>query len=169
MDRGRDVVLAGKLRFGHLDLLEPDAPHALADRLLQFEPIGHASNRIPRACGPFLGQLRGCRTQSNQSFATVTIYRKWLMATQRASRSRLFRTCSAPPRLAIAHARLGVGMGEEVRDHCQAVCPRRQHALGPLGRDPPIATKGSVPICFFQRATRSSPCGAHFMTFSRVS
>ena len=43
MNGGGDVVLAAELGGGNVDLLEPDAAHALGNRLLQLEPIGHAS------------------------------------------------------------------------------------------------------------------------------
>ncbi len=42
VNSGGDVVLAAELGGGNVDLLEPDAAHALRNGLLQLEPIGHA-------------------------------------------------------------------------------------------------------------------------------
>src|SRR6185503_8413044 len=53
MNGGGDVVLAAELGGGNVDLLEPNAAHALGNRLLQLEPIGHASTK-PRGRGALL-------------------------------------------------------------------------------------------------------------------
>ena len=154
MDRGGNVVLAGKLRLGDLDLLEPDAAHALANRLLQFEPIGHASTNS--AAGQPGSSLRP--PISSNTRATVTIHRAWLVATQRAS---LVPTSQARERSAQAsHWRTRASGSACVKKSvitARLSAPAASTPSALSGVMPPIATKGRRADRFFQRRDAVEP------------
>src|SRR5262249_61475883 len=80
MDGRGDVVLAGKFGRSDLDLFKPNSAHALADRLLQFEPVGHGSAELLQTAhdtGDGFGPARPRGRTSGPASATALRGRMW--------------------------------------------------------------------------------------------
>src|SRR5262249_25736933 len=132
MDGSGNVVGAGKLGSGDLDLFEPDTSDGLTDGLLQFEPVRH---RCAEMLQPTHPPGDSCKTVVQRPIRRT--YRSHFTAPALRDRIWPHRPRSSPaawgPDKPFRGAPLRIGVGKDIGNHRQTVRASRPHAVGPDG------------------------------------